>query len=190
MNAALLRSASISIVIANRKLNLRDTAKWMQYVLVKTVPLFSIFYVKVWSLSITKRYQVYVWPNPSWNHYLSDALVQTVIVACGNVWLISWLSVNIKLVGAVVDWIYFKNSDGKITHLNTKSQKTNVFQKDPNSHAGSKLFLFFIWLVLPFYPHPQPSFCISGTRVHHGPTHHQKSGGFPAALRSFWNIWC
>lgn len=117
----------------------------MGYVLLKIVPLFIVFYVKVWSLSITKKYQVYIWPNLSWNHYLSDALVQTGIVACGNVWLISWLSLNIKLLGAEVDWIYFKKSGGKITHLNTESQKTNVFQMNPNSHAGSKLLLSFIW---------------------------------------------
>lgn len=46
MNATLLRSVSISIVIANRKLNLRDTAKWSMF-LIKIVPLFRIFYVIV-----------------------------------------------------------------------------------------------------------------------------------------------
>lgn len=41
-NAALLRSASTSIEIVNKKLGFNDTVKWG--VLVKIVPLFSIFY--------------------------------------------------------------------------------------------------------------------------------------------------
>lgn len=41
-NAALLRSASTSIEIVNKKLGFNDTVKWGG--LVKIVPLFSIFY--------------------------------------------------------------------------------------------------------------------------------------------------
>lgn len=171
-------------------LNPRDNAKRGMFCS-KVVPLFSIFYVKVWSLSVTKKFQVYIWPNLSWNHYLNDALVQTGIVACGNVWLISWLSVKIKLLGAKVDWIYFKKFDSNITHLNTKKPENKCLSDGPKQSCRLQTpFVFhLIWLIFLFYLHPQPSFFISGTSVHHGLTHHQMSGGFPAALRSFWSIW-
>lgn len=62
---------------------------------------------------------------------------------------------------------------------------------DSNSHAGSKLLLFFTWYDwfchFTLAPSPHFSFLVPLSTMVWPVT---RSQGFPSALRSFWNIWC